>query len=127
LIAVDTSALMAIVLGEPGSGALMDRLAAEDDVVMSAATLAETLIVADRRSVGEAMAGLIDGLAFDIMPVTAPVARRVAASYARWGKGLHPAGLNFCDCFAYDAARVNNCPLLFVGEDFARTDVNDIG
>jgi ribonuclease VapC len=127
LIAVDTSALMAIVLGEPGSGALMDTLAAEDDVVMSAATLAETLIVADRRSVGEAMAGLIDGVAFDIVPVTAPVARRVAAIYARWGKGLHPAGLNFCDCFAYDAARVSHCPLLFVGEDFARTDVNDIG
>jgi ribonuclease VapC len=127
VIAVDTSALMAIVLGEPGSGALMDRLAMEDDVVISAATLAETLIIAARRNVGETMTNLIDEMAFEVMPVTASVARRVSEVYARWGKGLHPAGLNFCDCFAYDAARSKGCPLLFVGNDFTRTDVNDAG
>ena len=127
MIAVDTSALMAIVLGEPGSGDLLDRLAMEDDVMISAATLAETLIIADRRNVGEAMVNLIDEMAFEVMPVTAPVARRVSEIYARWGKGLHPAGLNFCDCFAYDAARSSGCPLLFVGNDFTRTDVNDVG
>jgi ribonuclease VapC len=127
VIAVDTSALMAIVLGEPGSGALMDRLAMEDDVVISAATLAETLIIAARRNVGETMTNLIDEMAFEVMPVTASVARRVSEVYARWGKGLNPAGLNFCDCFAYDAARSKGCPLLFVGNDFTRTDVNDAG
>ena len=127
MIAVDTSALMAIVLGEPGSGALMDRLAMEDDVVISAATLAETLIIAARRNVGETMTNLIDEMAFEVMPVTASVARRVCEIYARWGKGLHPAGLNFCDCFAYDAARSRGCPLLFAGNDFTRTDVNDTG
>ena len=127
MIAVDTSALMAIVLGEPGSGDLLDRLAMEDDVMISAATLAETLIIADRRNVGEAMVNLIDEMAFEVMPVTAPVARRVSEIYARWGKGPHPASLNFCDCFAYDAARSSGCPLLFVGNDFTRTDVNDVG
>jgi ribonuclease VapC len=43
--------------------------------------------------------------------------------YARWGKGAHPAGLNFGDCFAYEIARQRDCPLLFVGEDFGETDV----
>jgi ribonuclease VapC len=43
--------------------------------------------------------------------------------YSRWGKGVHPAGLNFGDCFAYDVAKQNDCPLLFVGDDFAKTDL----
>ena len=46
-----------------------------------------------------------------------------ADCYAQWGKGVNPAGLNFGDCFAYEVARSHDCPLLFVGEDFARTDV----
>jgi ribonuclease VapC len=53
-------------------------------------------------------------------------ARRVGDIYARWGKGQHPAALNFCDCFAYDLAPQHDRPLLFVGNDFAQTDVASV-
>lgn len=123
MIAVDTSALMAIVLGEPEADACMAALEAADDAVISAGTLAEALIVAGRRGVGAEMARLIDGLGFTFQDVTPAVSRRVAEAYDRWGKGVHAAGLNFGDCFAYVAAKDCNCMLLFVGDDFSRTDV----
>jgi ribonuclease VapC len=123
VIAVDTSALMAIVLNEERAETCMAALADADGLLISAATMAEALIVAARRGVGEEMARLLDGLGFEAVNVTPATARRVAAAYARWGRGASPAGLNFGDCFAYDAARDRACPLLFVGEDFSRTDV----
>ena len=123
MIAVDTSALMAITLGEPDAAACMDVLAAEPEVVISAGTVAEALIVAGRRNLSDEISALIDDLGFTVAPVTAAVARRVALAYARWGKGIHPAGLNFGDCFAYAAASELDCPLLFVGGDFAATDL----
>jgi ribonuclease VapC len=123
MIAVDTSALMAIVLNEPTADACIAALEAEDDILISAATVAEALIVSARRNVGAEMARLIDGLGFQIVSVTAAVARRVAQAYDIWGKGIHPAALNFGDCFAYDLAKNNACRLLYVGDDFARTDL----
>ena len=123
MIAVDTSALMAILLNEPEASACADALATNDRIVISAGTVAEALIVAGRRNFDEEMAGLIDGLGLEIESVTLAVARRVADSYARWGKGYDPAGLNFGDCFAYEIAKTRECPLLHVGADFARTDI----
>ena len=123
MIAVDTSALMAIVLGEPEADACMRVLQSETDVLISAATLAESLIVGARRNVVQEITRLVEGLGFEIITVTAASARRVAEAYARWGKGVHPAGLNFGDCFAYEVSKENSCPLLFVGEDFSRTDL----
>ena len=123
MIAIDTSAIMAILLNEPQSNECIDALEREDEIVMSAATLVETLIVAARRNIGAEAAQLLDGLGVEIVPVTAAVARRVADAYEVWGKGIHPAGLNFGDCFAYGVARDNGCPLLFVGDDFNRTDI----
>jgi ribonuclease VapC len=123
VIAVDTSALMAIVLAEPDADACIATLEAESEVIISAATLAELLIVADRRNVGPEAISLIDGLGLDVIAVTEAVARRVAQVYGRWGRGVHPAGLNFVDCFSCDVAKTNRCPLLFVGNDFARTDL----
>ena len=123
MIAVDTSALMAILLGESEGSAFADALATNDRIVISAATVAEALIVARRRNLGAEMAMLIDGLDLETSGITLAAARRVADCYARWGKGLNSAGLNFGDCFAYEVARSNDCPLLFAGEDFARTDV----
>jgi len=58
-----------------------------------------------------------------VVPVTAKVAYQVAAAYRRWGKGVHPASLNYGDCFAYALARERNLPLLYIGQDFAQTDV----
>lgn len=123
MIAVDTSALMAIVLDEPQAEACMTALETEDEILISAGTVAEALIVSARRNVGEEMAQLIDGLGFDIIDVTPAVARRVADAYNRWGKGVDPAALNFGDCFAYAVAKENDCALLYVGDDFARTDI----
>lgn len=125
MIAVDTSALMAIILDEAEAERCSKVLAAEKSVLISAVTVAEALIVAQRRNVGEEMSRLIDGLGFDVLNVTPASARRVAETYARWGKGAHPAGLNFGDCFAYEAAKEHSCPLLYVGDDFAQTDVDD--
>jgi ribonuclease VapC len=123
MIAVDTSALMAIVLNEPEADACIAALASEDDLLISAGTVAEALIVSARRNVGEELARLIDGLGFEIVTVTAASARRIAQAYARWGKGANPAALNFGDCFAYEVAKEHGCRLLYVGDDFSRTDV----
>ncbi|ESZ57272.1 type II toxin-antitoxin system VapC family toxin [Mesorhizobium sp. L103C131B0] len=123
MIVVDTSALMAIVLAEPQSSACIAALEAEDDILISAGTVAEALIVADRRNVGEEMAGLIDGLGFEVTAVTPASGRRIAEAYGRWGKGIHPAGLNFGDCFAYEVAKDRACRLLYVGDDFSKTDI----
>ena len=123
MIAVDTSALMAILLGEPQADACKAALQEQSELFISAATVAEALIVAGRRDIGEEMAQLIEAVGFEIAPVTAATARRVSQAYARWGRGVHPAGLNFGDCFAYEVARERGCPLLFVGGDFARTDI----
>ena len=126
MIAIDTSAIMAILLNEPKADACIAAMEAEEEIAISAATLAETLIVAARRQVGEDVARLVDGLGLDIVPVTPGSARRVADAYARWGKGVHPAGLNFGDCFAYELAKDHACPLLFVGDDFSQTDIESV-
>jgi ribonuclease VapC len=124
MIVVDTSALMAIVLNAPEADRCERILIGEPDLAISAVTLSEALIVAGRRGRSDAMAELLAGLALDIVPPSEAVARRVAAAYSRWGKGYHPAGLNWGDCFSYVAARDRECPLLYVGEDFARTDLS---
>ncbi len=123
MIAVDTSALMAIVLNESKADACAAALEAEDRLLISAGTVAEALIVARRRNVGEEVARLIDGLGFELVSVTPVSARRIAEAYERWGKGVHPAALNFGDCFAYEVAKEHGCALLYVGEDFSQTDI----
>lgn len=122
MIAVDTSAVIAVALREPGWDHCR-RVLRSDDLVMSAATLAEALVVAYRRGIPAEVQSLIEGLAVEIAAVTAGDAIRVAAAYARWGRGVHPAGLNYGDCFAYALATGLDVPLLFIGDDFARTDV----
>ena len=126
MIAVDTSALMAIVFDEPEADACAAALETEDELLISAGTVAEALIVAGRRNVRQEVEKLIDGLGFRVVEVTPGRAHRVADAYERWGKGVHPAGLNFGDCFSYDLAREYGCRLLYVGADFARTDIEGV-
>jgi ribonuclease VapC len=123
VIAVDTSALMAVLLGEAQADECASVLESAGSLLISSGTLAEALIVAARRNLGVEMAMLIDGLGFEIANVTPAAARRIALAYETWGRGLHTAGLNFGDCFAYEVAKENACPLLYVGEDFSRTDI----
>lgn len=126
MMVVDTSALMAILLDEPEADACIAALEAEDELLISAGTVAEALIVANRRNVGEEMIRLLDDLGFEIINVTAASAQRIASAYEAWGKGIHRASLNFGDCFAYEAAKERKAPLLYVGDDFARTDIEGV-
>jgi len=126
MIAVDTSALMAIVLDESQADACIAALEAEDNVLISAGTVAEALIVAARRDVGQELASLIEGLGFEVAAVTPASARRIAEAYAQWGQGVHPAALNFGDCFAYEVAKEHACRLLYIGDDFSKTDIESV-
>lgn len=126
MIVVDTSALMAIVLGEPERLVCMSAIEAEPDLLISGGTVAEALVVAGRRGVAAEMRELIDAVGFEVRPLMLADARQIAAAYARWSKGVHPAGLNLADCFAYALAQQQGCPLLFVGNEFARTDVRSV-
>lgn len=126
MMVVDTSALMAIVLDEPPSTACIAALEAEERVLISAGTLAEALIVSAHRNVRVEVSRLIDELGLEVVPVTSASARRIAAIYERWGKGVHPAALNLGDCFAYAAAEEHDCRLLFVGDDFTKTEIQSV-
>ena len=123
MIVVDTSALIAVLLQEPGSAACVEILKENPDLLVSAGTLAEALIVAEGRGLRHEMERLIGESDFEVTPVTAAETRRVGEAYRRWGKGFHAAKLNFGDCFAYALAKERACPLLYVGGDFARTDI----
>ena len=114
---------MAILLNEPLADDCESALNAEIRVLISAGTLTEALIVANGRNVGDEMKALIESAAIEVVPVTNASARRAAAAHAKWGRGAKTAGLNFGDCFAYDVAKANDCPLLYAGRDFAKTDV----
>lgn len=126
MIAVDTSALITVVLDQPGAASCIAALKSADGLLMSAGTLAEVMIVAARRDVSDEIAELIEHLGLRIVPVTPAAAKRVALAYEKWGKGIHPAGLNFGDCFAYEVAKHHRCPLLYIGRDFARTDIESV-
>ena len=117
---------MAIVLKEPRAPACVAALGAEDQILISAGTVAEALIVSARRNVGAEMARLLDGLGCEIVSVTPAAARRIGLAYEQWGRGLHRAALNFGDCFAYEVAKEHACRLLYVGGDFAKTDIEGV-
>lgn len=124
MIVLDTSALMALLLGEPEAERIAEFLKSEEDFKISAGTLAEALIVAGRRGLSEEMSQLLDGIVVEIDTLTAAGAIEVAEVYSEWGKGVHPAGLNFGDCFSYVTAKGSGSPLLYVGDDFSKTDLH---
>lgn len=125
-MAVDTSALMAIVLREERAAACAKALKTDEDVIISAGTVAEALVVAARRNVRAQMLRLIDELGLEVVPVTLGSAQRVAEAHELWGKGVSPAALNLGDCFAYAIAKEHACPLLYIGKDFAKTDIESV-
>ena len=123
---VDTSALLAILLGEDERGAFIALLAGADDPVISAATLLEATIVMRARHGEDGVRDLDELLAAAaVRPVAVDAQQAYLArdGFARFGKGQAPSGLNFGDCFAYALAKAMERPLLFKGEDFQRTDV----
>lgn len=126
MIAVDTSALMSIILHESRSVACSEALAIEDRVLISAGTLAEAMIVSQRKKLDPDMASLIKDTRLQVIAVTEATAQRISLIYSQWGRGNHPAALNFGDCFAYDVAKEHSCRLLYVGDDFSKTDIESV-
>jgi ribonuclease VapC len=124
---VDSSAIIAILLGEPEAGALATRLDAADSLCISAATFVELSIVIDARKVpalSNQIEEIIERYDIDIEYMTAEQARIARQAYRDFGRGSgSPAQLNFGDCFSYALARVKREPLLFKGDDFVHTDV----
>ena len=126
---LDTSALLVLLLNEPEADAF--RVAVEDDPtrLVSAATLLEVALVIEARK-GEAGGRELDLLVqkadIQVVPVDAEHVAEARRAYRRYGKGRHAAGLNYGDVFAYALARTTGEPLLFKGDDFARTDVRRV-
>ncbi len=124
---LDTSAVAAVVFGEPDAEALLAVMIADTgDLTMSAATRVEVGIVVEARQGPEAASDLqilLDRLGVDVAAVDADQAQAALSAWRRFGKGRHPAGLNLGDCFAYALARVTAAALLFKGDDFRQTDV----
>ena len=123
---VDSSAVIAILLREPGYEALVEKLAASPASGIGAPTLAEAAIVMTSRTRRDAapMVALFAreaGLA--VVPFGDAHWRAAVAAYLRFGKGRHRAALNFGDCMSYATAKLADQPLLCVGQDFGRTDL----
>lgn len=123
MIAVDTSALMAILRKEVMGEACEAALKVDQPILISAGTLTEALIVARRKGALPGMSVLLEQLELTVIDVTADVAQACLEAYQIWGRGFHPAELNYGDCFSYVAAKANDCPLLYVGNDFSQTDI----
>ena len=130
MIVVDASAVIAMLFGEPSSGALAARLAAEADRVISVASYIEsgTVLAGRRRSDRLQAIGDLDAFlataGIELAPTDARQARLALRARIRYGRGMgHGGALNFGDTFSYALAKALDAPLLFVGNDFAGTDV----
>jgi ribonuclease VapC len=123
---VDTSALLAILQDEPERRSFNEALESADSRLVSVATLVEISIIIESRYGAEGLRDLdllIERAGIELVPVDVEQARAARSAYSRFGKGRHPAALNFGDCFSYALARVLGEPLLFKGDDFSRTDL----
>ncbi len=123
---LDTSVVVAIVLREPGYEELVGKLQSAGAIGMGAPNLVEAGIVLSARLGIEPQAVLDRFLRdFGVVPVVFGERhwREALDAFRRFGKGRHPASLNFGDCLSYAAARVADHPLLFVGDDFPHTDI----
>ena len=126
MIAVDTSAIVAILRGESEANLFAGIIGESDRCFFSAVGLFEASMVMIGRGQSALAQGLdilIGELAIEIVPFDEEQARQSRAAFVRFGKGRHPAALNFGDCVSYALARSLGLPLLFKGTDFARTDV----
>jgi ribonuclease VapC len=123
---IDTSALVAVVLAEPGFEALVKRLEDEEPRGVGAPTLTEATLVLSarlRRDARPKLARLLQEYEITVVPFGPLHWEEASEAYLRFGKGRHPAGLNFGDCLSYAVARLAGQPLLCIGADFLQTDL----
>jgi ribonuclease VapC len=125
-VILDSSALLAIVFREPGFEDVLSRVLEAPVVAVGTPTLTETGIVLEARLGSESrgmLERLLDELGVQEIPFGEVHWREAVDAFRRWGKGRHPAALNFGDCMTYAAAVLSGEPLLFVGDDFTATDI----
>lgn len=123
---IDTSALAAILQGEPERRAFIEAIETADARLVSVATFVEISIVIEARYGAEGLRDLdhfIGRAAIELVPVDAGHGTLAREAFSRFGKGRHRAGLNYGDCFSYALAISTGEPLLFKGDDFVHTDV----
>ncbi len=126
LVVVDTSALLAVFLGEPERHQLLEKMLQAETRLISAASVLETGIVLEARrgeSAGREFDLFLNQAHFAIVPVVAEQVEAARLAWRKYGKGRHPAALNFGDCFSYALAKTLGEPLLATGTEFARTDI----
>lgn len=124
---LDSSAILAIQLREPGSDLLLDQILAARRVIVGAPTVLETVMVLSSRVHNRdplsLVLGLLRQLDVEIVPFTPAHIEIAADAFLRYGKGRHRASLNYGDCISYAFAAVTGYPLLYVGNDFTHTDL----
>jgi ribonuclease VapC len=128
-VTVDTSALVAILFAEPGHLDLVDRMLEAEILRVGAPTVAETgLVMAGRRGKPSMrqVADLVAELDLTVVPFGEAEWTIAVSAFERFGRGRHRAALNFGDCLAYATAAAVGDTLLFVGEDFAQTDIRRV-
>lgn len=124
---VDTSALVAVIAGEPDAESYLKTMVAAPSLSVSAASLTEALIVVEARQGPQAatdLAALLADLEAEVVAFDEVQAEAAASAWRRFGKGRHPAGLNLGDTFSYALAATRAEPLLFKSRDFAATDIS---
>jgi ribonuclease VapC len=123
---VDSSALVSILLEEPEHQRLFDKAANAELSIVGAPVALETVMVLSGRSDKDPrslLASLLRTMAAEIVPFTEEHYDAAVSAFLRYGKGRHPAALNFGDCMSYAFARVSGLPLLYTGGDFSKTDI----
>lgn len=123
---LDTSAIVAIHLREPGYERLIETIDHAEIVVIGVPTLLETTMVLTARLGQDArpmLLAFLRRLESEVVAFNEEHLDAATTAFIRFGRGRHPAALNFGDCMAYAVASVAGLPLLFTGEDFGRTDI----
>ncbi|MBV9569750.1 MAG: type II toxin-antitoxin system VapC family toxin [Alphaproteobacteria bacterium] len=125
MIVLDTSVLISILLRSPDLKTLSRRLFSDTDRRISAVSVVEATMVLSRNHADpqDLLSKHFAHAAISVIPVDQDHIRWAQIAFMKFGKGRHPARLNFGDCFSYAAAKVLNARLLFVGEDFSQTDI----
>lgn len=123
---IDTSALVAILQNEPERHVFNEAIEAASSRRMSVANFVESSLVIESRQGAEGLRELdffLDRAGIHLVAVDAEQGKVARRAFSQFGKGRHPAGLNYGDCFAYALAKVLGEPLLFKGSDFSKTDI----
>ena len=126
---IDTSAILAILLQEVDARQYAEAIYVAETCHMSAANFLEAAINLDSRlspAAGRQLDTFVERTLIAIEPVTPEQARVARQAYLDYGKGYHPAGLNFGDVFAYALSKTTRQPLLFKGNDFSQTDIEAV-